>query len=71
MEKAISKDRFLFPFGVYSIKKCMMLHIGLYENEADVWKIWLGWGDADDIAHAKSQGERVIPLTLQYDPPKQ
>jgi hypothetical protein len=67
----MAKDKYPFPFGVYDIKRCCLLYIGLHEDEADVWRIWTGWGDGHEIAYEKEQGYRVIPITIQYDPPKE
>ena len=58
----------LFPFGVYDTKQCCFVHIGLYANEADCWKVYLGWPDDAEIADAKERGLKVLPLTIQYDP---
>ena len=59
-----------FPFGVYDTKACGLAYIGLHSDEADVWKVFLGWPDADDIEAAKDRGLRVLPLTCSYDLPK-
>lgn len=59
----------LFPFGVYNTKQCGMAHIGLYENEADCWRVFLGWPDQEEIDYAKKNGFLVLPLTIAYDPP--
>lgn len=59
----------LFPFGIYHDERCHMVHIGLYADEADCWKTWLGWPDREEIEEAKAQGYVVLPLTLSYTPP--
>lgn len=61
----------LFPFGVYDTRQCGMAHIGLYENEADCWRVYLGWPDQEEIEFAKSKGLVVLPLTIHYSPPKE
>lgn len=58
----------LFPFGVYDTKQCGLAHIGLYTDEADCWKVYLGWPDDEGIADAKTRGLKVVPLTVKYDP---
>jgi hypothetical protein len=47
-----------------------MVHIGLYANEADYWRIHLGWPDQGEIDSAKSKGLVVLPLTVTYEPTK-
>lgn len=59
----------LMPYGVYDTKQCGLAYIGLHEDEADVWKVWLGWPHPDDIEAAKRRGLRVLPVTVQYKPP--
>ena len=59
-----------FPFAVYDTRQCCMVHLGLYENEDDVWRVYLGWPDQKEIDHYKAAGLRVIPVTVQYDPPR-
>lgn len=63
-------DKLTLPYGVYDTKQCGMVHIGLYDNEADCWQVFLGWPDAEEIANAKARGLRVLSLTVQYDPPR-
>ncbi len=63
-------DRFKQPFGIYDTKNCGLVYIGLYENEAEIWQVYLGWPDAEEISHAKRvRGLRAIPLTMQYNIP--
>jgi len=59
-----------FPFGVYDTANCAMIYIGLHQDENDVWRIFLGWPDAEEIEHAKTNGLRVLSLTVNYDPPR-
>lgn len=59
-----------FPFGVYDTQKCQMAHIGLYENEAECWRAYLGWPSHEEIDDAKVRGLRVLPLTIKYEPPR-
>ena len=61
-------SRDYFPYGVYDTKRCMIVHIGLYIDENECWKIFLGWPDEEEIQWHKDQGLRVIPLTVSYDP---
>ncbi len=56
-----------FPFGVYDSKQCRLAHIGLYENEAKCWEVYLGWPVQSEIDQAKRQGLKVLPLTITYD----
>lgn len=58
-----------FPFGIYDTNKCGLAYIGLHENEADCWRIFLGWPDDAEIASAKKSGLVCLPLTITYDPP--
>jgi hypothetical protein len=60
-----------FPFGVYDTKRCQLAHIGLYENEARTWEVFLGWPDNEEIEAAKARGLKVLPLTVKYDPHRQ
>src|SRR5580704_4820378 len=63
-------ERLLFPFGVYNTDRCAMCWIGLYENEDDCWTTFLGWPSKEEIEYAKSQGLTVLPLMVNYDPPR-
>jgi len=58
----------LFPFGVYDTKKYMMCHIGLYENEDECWRVYLGWPTRGEVRWYKEQGLKVVPLQVQYKP---
>ncbi len=58
-----------FPFGVYHQDRCHMVHIGLYADENECWKVYLGWPGAEEIADAKGNGYCVLPLTIGYSPP--
>lgn len=60
----------LFPYGVYDIKQCGMVFIGLFKNEADCWQTFGGWPSQEEIDWHKKQGLTVLPLTLTYDPPR-
>jgi len=62
-------ERLLFPFGVYDTNRCAMCWIGLYENEAACWETWLGWPTKEEIDYAKANGQVVLPLTVNYQPP--
>ena len=57
-----------FPFGIYDTKQSMMLHIGLYPDAAECWKVYLGWPDDEEIEWHKKQGLVVLSLTVSYDP---
>lgn len=62
--------RDLFPRAIYDTKKCMIVHLGLYADDADIWTVYLGWPTQSEIDDAKSRGLRAIPVTVQYDPPR-
>lgn len=62
-------DRIFLPYGVYDSKECCLAHVGLYFNEDDCWRVYLGWPDESEIEDAKARGLRVIPLTIHYTPP--
>lgn len=66
----VMTERLLFPFGVYDTNRCAMCWIGLYENEDDCWTNFLGWPSKEEIDYAQSQGLTVLPLTVNYEPPK-
>jgi hypothetical protein len=51
-------------FGVFDKKKSQMLYIGLHENEADVWEVYLGWPDKPEIVRAKERGIVVLPIEV-------
>jgi hypothetical protein len=63
-------DRIEFPFGVYDTNLSAMLHIGLYSDEKDCWKIFLGWPGDEEIEDAKKRGLVVLPLIMTYSPPE-
>lgn len=69
MSKVVKEpvDKLHLPFGVYDTKKCKLVHIGLYENEAACWDVWLGWPTFCEIDHNKEIGFRVIPLSVYYE----
>ena len=64
------RDPNLFPFGVYDTKECAMAYIGLHVDETDAWRVFLGWPDQEEIDDAKALGLRVLPLTINYEPPR-
>lgn len=51
-------------FGVFNKKKKQMLYVGLHENEADVWEVYLGWPSKSEINWAKERGIIVIPVAV-------
>ena len=59
----------LMPFGVYDTKRCGLVHIGLYENEARTWQVFLGWPHSDEVDEAKRSGLVVLPLIVSYSAP--
>lgn len=59
----------LFPFAVYDTSACCMMHLGLYVNELECWRTFLGWPDESDIQVAKDSGLKVISVTVTYDDP--
>jgi hypothetical protein len=64
-----AKEEDCWPYGVYDTKQQMLVHIGLYSDEARCWQIFLGWPDQEEIEwYKKEKGLRVIPLTVSYDP---
>jgi hypothetical protein len=62
-------DRRATSFGVYDTKFGGLAYIGLHDDEADVWQIFLGWPDDAEIQDAKARGLCVLPLTVKYEPP--
>lgn len=55
-------------FGVYDRVRSGLAYIGLHDDEADVWRTFLGWPGEAEIADAKVRGFEVLPLTVQYKP---
>jgi hypothetical protein len=51
------------PFGVFV--RGSLVYIGLHVDEADVWKIFLGWPSDEEIATAKVAGHRVVRLRVE------
>lgn len=50
------------PFAVIDKKQGKMVYIGLHDDEADCWKVYLGWPAEAEIEDAKKRGlsaERV------------
>lgn len=66
----MSNVRQLFPRAIYDTKKCMIVHLGLYVDDEDIWRVYLGWPTPSEITAAKERGLRAIPVTVQYDPPR-
>jgi hypothetical protein len=59
------------PYGIYDINRCTLVHIGLYENIAQCWQIWLGWPTVEEIKDAKLNGYHCIPITCHYKLPEE
>jgi hypothetical protein len=41
-----------------------------FRDEAEVWKVALGWPDADDIEAAKDRGDRVVRVRIAIPEPE-
>jgi hypothetical protein len=39
-----------------------------FKDEADAWKVALGWPDAAEIAHAKASGVRAVRVIVSEVP---
>lgn len=63
-------EKFTRPFGVYDTNQCGLVYIGLYDDEADTWRAFLGWPDDEEIEAAKKRGLCVLSLTCRYEPPE-
>lgn len=61
-------ERRATSFGVYDNARCGLAYIGLHENAAEVWQVYLGWPSDGEIQAAKARGLEVLPLTVQYKP---
>lgn len=46
-----------------------LAYIGLHEDEASAWTVYLGWPDAEDIAAAKAKGWYAAPATATWRAP--
>lgn len=59
-------QRGLLPYGVYHEPSQQLYYIGLHDNEADCWKVYLGWPDEEEIEAAKAHGLRVRMLRVEF-----
>lgn len=59
-----------FPFGIYDTEKCGLAYIGLHEDEAGCWRVYLGWPSQEEIDDAKRRGLACLSLTVNYNPPR-
>lgn len=50
------------PYAVYT--KGELTYIGLHENEADCWKVALGWPSPQEIAEKKRLGAMCLPVRV-------
>lgn len=60
----------VWPMAIYDTKACRIIHLGLYRDADDLWRVYLGWPDQAEIDAAIKRGLRAIPVTVQYDPPR-
>lgn len=60
----------MFPFAIYDAKRSVMVHLGLYKDEADCWRVFLGWPTRGEVRHAQSQGLVCLPCAVSYKPPE-
>jgi hypothetical protein len=59
------------PYGIYDVRQCALIHIGLYENIPECWNIFLGWPTHEEIKEAQFHGLHCIPITCHYQLPKE
>lgn len=45
-------------------------HVGIHKDEADCWRVALGWPTAEEIRHAQAKGFAVYPATLTWTVPR-
>lgn len=55
--------------AIYDLKSSTILHVSMYRDEDDCWRVYLGWPTRGEVIEAKKSGLRVISVTLQYTPP--
>lgn len=46
-----------------------LAYVGLHNNEADCWRVALGWPDDAEIAAAKARGFCVYEATVSWQKP--
>ena len=43
-----------------------LAYVGLHKDEADCWRVALGWPSDEEIAARKAEGYAVYPATLTW-----
>lgn len=60
----------MFPYCIYDTKRCQMIHLGLFKDEADCWRMYLGWPTKGEVRTAQERGFVCLPCTVSYKPPE-
>lgn len=48
-----------------------LAHVGLYENEAQAWRIYLGWPTVGEVRECIDKGWYCTEATLTWQRPKE
>jgi hypothetical protein len=59
----------MFPYCIYDTRQCRMAFLGLFKDEADCWRVYLGWPTRGEVRHAKSKGLVCLPCTVSWSEP--
>jgi len=56
-------EQIVTPFAIYDANN-KIAHVGLYSNEDDCWRVYLGWPTRGEVRDAKERGLRVAPVMV-------
>lgn len=62
-------EKILKPFVI--VAPHGLVHLGMFENEADAWRIFLGWPTVGEVKEHKAKGWYCTEATVTWQQPKE